>query len=263
MGHGTVRFERRGAVARVALNRPEVRNAFNDKMLEDLLEIFRAVENDEALRVVVVTGEGDAFCAGADLNWMRRVLEYSFEENYQGSMRLAEMLRAVYTCPKPVVGRINGPAVGGGTGVVAACDIAVATDDASFRFSETKLGLAPAVIAPFLLKRMGERYLRELFLTGQRFSAARAAEMGLVNAAVPAAELDSSVDAVVEMILTGGPAALAASKELIRETVNLPLESSAEFTAKLIARLRMSDEGQEGMGAFLEKRKPKWIEDSE
>ena len=263
MGYGTIRFERERAVARVTLNRPEIRNAFDDKMLVELLEIFRAVKDDEALRAVIVTGEGPAFCAGADLHWMRRVLEYSFEENYEDSMRLAEMLRAIYTCPKPVIGRINGVAIGGGTGIVAACDIAIASEEAFFAFSEIRIGLAPAVISPYLMKRMGEGNLRELFLTGQRFSAARAAEVGLVNAAVPAAGLDERVNAVVELILQGGPGALAASKELIRKTPEHSLESNEKYMVELISRLRMSDEGQEGMGAFLEKRKPKWIEDSE
>ena len=217
MAHGTVRLTREGAVARVVLNRPDVRNAFNDEMLEDLLEVFGTIRNDSAVRVTVLTGEGKSFCAGADLHWMKRVINYTYEENYQDSLTLARMLREVYTCPKPVIGRINGPAVGGGTGVVAVCDIAIASEDATFAFSETTLGLIPATISPYLLKRMGERNLREYFLTGERFTAERAAQMGLVNAVVPADELDAAVEAKIKMILTGGPGALAVSKELIRE----------------------------------------------
>ncbi len=258
MSHGTVRLTRKGFVGRVALNRPNVRNAFNDQMLEDLLEIFTSIRDDPEIRLVVLTGEGTSFCAGADLHWMKRVVNYSYEENYEGSLNLARMLREIYACPKPVVGRINGSAVGGGTGMVAVCDIAIASEDAVFAFTETKLGLTPATISPYLLKRMGEKNLREYFLTGERFSAARAAEMGLVNAVVPANELDAAVDAKVEMIMTGGPEALAVSKELIREISERSLDENGPYTAEVIARLRVSDEGQEGMNAFLNKKKPRW-----
>ena len=261
MAHGTIRLTRQGAVAHVALDRPDVQNAFNDQMLEDLLEVFGALRDDPATRAVVLTGEGKSFCAGADLHWMKRVVDYTFEENYEDSLRLARMLREVYTCPKPVIGRINGAAIGGGTGVVAVCDIAIASADAVFGFSETKLGLTPAAISPYLLKRMGERHLREYFLTGERFSAARAAEMGLVNAVVPADQLDAAVDEKVKMILTGGAEALAVSKELIREVGERSLDENGPYTAEVISKLRMSDEGQEGMNAFLEKRKPRWTEE--
>ena len=259
MIHGTVRVARDGVVARVTLSRPDVRNAFNDEMLADLLEAFGQIRDDPALRVVVLTGEGNSFCAGADLNWMKRVVNYTYEENYEDSLRLANVLREVYSCPKPVIGRINGPAIGGGTGLVAVCDIAIAADDAFFAFSETKLGLTPATISPYLLKRMGEKNLREFFLTGERFTAARAAEMGLVNAVVPADQLEAAVDAKIKMILTGGPAALAAAKSLIREIGQRSLDENGPYTAEEIARLRMSNEGQEGMNAFLSKRKPRWI----
>lgn len=258
MSHGTVRLIRDGVVGRVTLNRPDVRNAFNHEMLEDLLEVFGLIRDDSSLRVVVITGAGKSFCAGGDLNWMKRVVEYTFDENYEDSLRLARMLREVYSCPKPVIGRVNGQAIGGGTGVVAACDIAIASEDAIFAFSETKLGLTPAAISPYLLRRMGEKNLREYFLTGERFSADRAAEMGLVNIAVPADELDMAVDAKIAMILTGGPEALAVSKELIREIGNRSIDQNVPYTAEVIARLRVSEEGQEGMSAFLEKRKPRW-----
>jgi methylglutaconyl-CoA hydratase len=261
MTHGTIRLMRQGAVARVALNRPDVRNAFNDQMLEDLLEVFAAIRHDPGLRVVVLTGEGQSFCAGADLHWMKRVVEYTYEENYEDSLRLARMLREIYACPKPVIGRVNGPAIGGGTGVVAVCDIAIASEDAVFAFSETKLGLTPAAISPYLLRRMGEKNLREYFLTGERFSASRAAQMGLVNAAVPADELDATVDEKVAMILTGGPEALAVSKDLIRGISERSLDENGPYTAEVISKLRMSDEGQEGMNAYLDKRKPRWTEE--
>jgi methylglutaconyl-CoA hydratase len=250
---------REGVVARVTLNRPDVRNAFNDQMLDDLLEAFTAVRADPDTRVVVLTGEGKSFCAGGDLHWMKRVINHTYEENYEDSLRLTRMLREIYACPKPVIGRINGSAVGGGTGVVAVCDIAIASEDATFAFTETKLGLTPATISPYLLKRMGERNLRQYFLTGERFSASRAAEMGLVDAVVPTGELDTAVDAKLGMILTGGPKALAGAKELIREISERSLEENGPYTAEAIARLRISDEGQEGMNAFLSKRKPRWI----
>ena len=260
MAHGTVRLTQEGAVARVTLSRPDVRNAFNDQMLEDLAEVFTALRDEPEVRLVVLTGQGKSFCAGADLHWMKRVIAYTYEENYQDSLKLAHMLRQIYTCPKPVIGRINGSAIGGGTGVVAACDIALAAEDAVFGFSETKLGLTPAAISPYLLKRMGERNLREYFLTGERFSAARAAEMGLVNAVVPADQLDAAVNGKIGLILTGGPEALGVSKELIREIAERRLEENSPYTAGVISKLRISEEGQEGMNAFLEKRKPDWVE---
>jgi methylglutaconyl-CoA hydratase len=259
MSLGTVRLELDGAIARVILARPEIRNAFNDEMLADLLEIFGEIRRDAAIRAVILTGEGKAFCAGADLNWMKRVVDYTRDENFADSLRLAQMLREVYSCPKPVIGRINGTAIGGGTGLVAVCDIAIAADSAVFAFSETKLGLTPAAISPYLLKRMGERNLREFFLTGERFSAARAVELGLLNAVVPAEQLDQAVDSRVRQILSGGPEALATSKELIREIGERSLEENGPYTAEVITALRMSDEGQEGMHAFLEKRKPRWV----
>jgi methylglutaconyl-CoA hydratase len=259
MSSGTVRLTLDGAVARVTLARPQVRNAFNDQMLADLLEAFAAIRDAAGARVVVLTGEGESFCAGADLNWMKRVVNYTYEENYEDSLRLAKVLREIYSYPKAVIGRINGPAIGGGTGIVAVCDIAIASEDAFFAFTETKLGLTPATISPYLLRRMGEKNLREYFLTGERFSAARAAEMGLVNAVVPPDQLDASVDAKIKLVLTGGPAALAAAKELIREISSRDLDDNGPYTAAEIAKLRMSEEGQEGMNAFLTRRKPRWI----
>ncbi|MBM3317047.1 MAG: enoyl-CoA hydratase/isomerase family protein [Candidatus Eisenbacteria bacterium] len=258
MAQETVRVERAGEVARVVLARPEIRNAFNDEMLSGLLAAFAALRADDAVRVVVLTGAGEAFCAGADLHWMRRVVEYSREESYADSLRLAEMLREVYTCPKPVIARVQGPAIGGGTGLVAASDIAIASEDAFFAFTETKLGLTPAAISPYLLKRMGERNLREYCLTGERFGARRAVELGLVNAAVPAGELDAAVEARIALLLSGGPTALAVSKELIRGIGERTVEENGPYTAEVIARLRRGDEGQEGMRAFLERRKPRW-----
>ncbi len=259
MAHGTVSYVEDGAVARVTLSRPDIRNAFDDRMIEDLTEIFSSISSSDQIRVAVLTGEGKAFCAGADLNWMRKVIDYTFEENYEDSLRLARMLRRIYDCPKPVVGRINGHAIGGGTGLVAVCDISIASENAVFAFSETKLGLTPAAISPYLLKRMGERNLRRYFLTGERFSAREAVALGLVNESVPAERLDQRVGEIVAAIMTGGPEALGVSKDLIRDISERSLDENETYTADVIARLRMSAEGQEGMAAFLEKRRPNWI----
>jgi methylglutaconyl-CoA hydratase len=194
MAHDTVRLTRHGAVTQIALDRPDVRNAFNDEMLVDLVEAFTAIRDDPEVRVAVLTGEGNCFCAGADVNWMKRVVDYTQQENYEDSLRLALMLNEIYSCPKPVIARINGPAIGGGTGLVAVCDIAIADEEAVFGITETKLGVIPAAISPYLLKRMGERNLKEYTLTGERFKAPKAVELGLINAAVPAAQLDSAVE---------------------------------------------------------------------
>lgn len=254
----TVKVARADGVARVALDRPEIRNAFNEVMIRELREVFAGIKADPDVRVAVLTGEGKAFCAGADLHWMGRVLQYTYEENYEDSLYLAHLMREVYELPKPVVGRINGPAIGGGTGLVAVCDIAVAAESAVFSFSEVKIGLVPACISPYVLKRVGERYGREYFITGERLTADKALGCGLVNRVVPAAELDAAVDGYVQSLLTSGPGALATCKRMVRAVGEMPLDKAGPFTAEMIAVLRMSDEGQEGMAAFLERREPSW-----
>ena len=254
----TVRVAVSGRVARVTLARPDIRNAFNEVMIRELREVFAAIEDDSEVRVVVLTGAGQAFCAGADLHWMGRVLQYSYEENYEDSLRLAHLMREIYELPRPVVGRINGPAIGGGTGLVAVCDIVVAADSAVFSFSEVKIGLVPACISPYVIRRVGERYAREYFMTGERLTAQKARECGLVNHIVPAAGLDAEVEEHVQSLISSGPEALAASKRLVREVSEMTLDQAGPYTADTIARLRMSAEGQEGMSAFLERRKPRW-----
>ncbi len=256
-------MERQGPVAQVVLSRPDIRNAFNDAMIRELREAFVELGQDSALRVVVLTGEGKAFCAGADLNWMRRVIDYGYEENLEDSLHLAHLMREIYDFPRPVVGRINGPAIGGGTGLVAVCDIAVAVDTAVFAFSEVKLGLVPACISPYLLKRLGERYSREYFLTGERLSAQRALECGLVNRVVKAEELDEVVQSYVDRLLTSGPEAVATCKRMVQAVGDMSLDEAGPFTADMIARLRMGKEGQEGMAAFLQRRKPSWVPDKD
>jgi methylglutaconyl-CoA hydratase len=255
----TVRLEVSGRVARVTLARPDIRNAFNEVMIRELRQVFGQLRGEAGVRAVVLSGEGSAFCAGADLHWMRRVLEYSYEENLKDSLELAHLMREIYELPRPVVGRINGPAIGGGTGLVAVCDIAVASDQAVFSFSEVKIGLVPACISPYVLKRVGERFAREYFMTGERLTARKALECGLVNRVVPAAELDRTVEELLEKLCSSGPQALATCKRMVREVAEMDLDRAGPATAEMIAKLRMSDEGQEGMSAFLERRKPRWV----
>jgi methylglutaconyl-CoA hydratase len=259
----TIRLVRTGSVTQVILDRPEIRNAFNDVMIRELRAAYGTLREDPDLRVVVMTGAGTSFCAGADLNWMRKVLAYTYEENYEDSLHLAHLMREIYEFPRPVIGRINGAAIGGGTGLVAVCDIAVASDNAVFSFSEVKIGLVPACISPYVLKRVGERHGREYFLTGERLRPAKALRAGLINKVVRPEELDEAVGSYVEALLTAGPDALATCKRMVRDVADMTLDAAGPYTAEMIARLRMGDEGQEGMSAFLQRRRPAWWEESE
>lgn len=256
----TIQIERDGRVGRVWLDRPDVRNAFNAVMIGELREAFRSLAADEAVRVVVLSGRGAAFCAGADLAWMREGIGYTREQNLRETLDLADCLHDLFSLPKPTVARVNGPAIGGGTGFLAACDIAVASTEARFGLSEVKIGVVPAAISPYVLRRIGESRARQYFLTGERFDALRAEAIGLVNAAVAPAELDAKVEAIVSSLLSSGPEALAKAKELITRVPGMSFEEAKRYTAEMIAGLRTSAEGQEGMAAFLEKRKPKWSE---
>lgn len=255
-----LRVERpRPGVARVVLDRPEVRNAFDDVLISRLTEAFETLASDDAVRVVVLAGEGTAFCAGADLSWMKRMVSYGPDENRRDAAALAEMFRRIDACPKPVVGRIQGAALGGGAGLVAVCDVAVAAEDAFLGTTEVRLGIVPAVISPFVVRKIGESHARRWFLTGERFSSSEALRAGLVHAVVPAVELDAEVDRVVDALLLGGPEALALSKDLARRMGHLPLDEALEEATGVIAARRASAEGQEGMRAFLERRSPSWV----
>ena len=258
--YGTIFTERSGKVFRVTLNRPEVHNAFNADMIRELNGVFSGLASDDSVRVVVLTGAGKSFCAGADLNWMREIIHYSYEQNLEESLLVAELMERIYSLPKPTVAMVNGAAIGGGTGFLSACDIAVAAEEAQFGLSEVKIGLVPAAISPFVVRKIGESRAREYFLTGKRLTAARAMEIGLVNDVVPRGRLEEAVGGLVESLLTSGPEALARCKELIFRVASMDPEEAREFTARMIADLRISAEGQEGMAAFLEKRKPKWTE---
>jgi methylglutaconyl-CoA hydratase len=258
--YGTIEVERDGRVGRIWLARPDVRNAFNAVMIRELREGLRALAEDDAVRVIVLSGRGTAFCAGADLAWMREIVRFSYEQNLRESLDLAECLHDLYAVPKPTVARVNGPAIGGGTGFVSACDIAVATAEARFGLSEVKIGVVPAAISPYVVRRIGESRARQYFLTGERFDALQALEIGLVNIVVEPEDLDRKVEELVSSLLSSGPEALAKAKELLARVPGMSFAEAKRFTAEMIAGLRVSAEAQEGMAAFLEKRKPKWSE---
>jgi methylglutaconyl-CoA hydratase len=249
---------RRGAVEFLTLNRPDVRNALNDEVIAELAAWAAGIRDDRGARVAVLAGEGKTFSAGADVGWMARAARYTEEENLGDANRLSAMFASLDRLPIPLVGRVQGAALGGGVGLAAVCDVVVAEEGAVFGFTEVKLGILPAVISPFALAKIGQSAARELFLTGARFSAARAKEIGLVHRVVPAAHLDDAVHDCVQELLGAGPEAIAAAKSLIARVAGLPIEKAGPITARAIAERRVSREGQEGLKAFLEKRKPSW-----
>ncbi len=253
-----IRISRRGKAVVLSFNRPEVRNAFDIDVLKELRRALGALPDDPAPRALILTGEGTSFCAGADIRWMRESLDLGLEKNFEEARELSGCLYDLYSHPLPVIAAVNGPAMGGGVGFVAACDIAVAVDTAFFAFSEVRVGVIPACISPYVLKRVGETATRELFLTGDRIGAKRALEIGLVNCVVGEEAFWDSVDELVGKMSGGAPGALRASKNLIETVTGSSLEEAMEYTARLIAELRVSPEGQEGLQAFLEKRKPDW-----
>ncbi len=247
-----------GPVARVFLARPEVRNAFDGETVRELTAAMAAVGAREDVRVVVLGGRGTVFSAGADLEWMRTVAGFTREQNLEDARALSTLFDVIDRCPRPVVARVQGAALGGGAGLVAVSDIAVAAEDAQFGFTEVRLGIAPAVISPWVVRRIGLSAARELFLTGERFPAAKAKSIGLVHHVVPAGELDGAVDARVGELLQAAPGAIAAVKALLRAVDGRPLEEVRQPTAEVIAERRASAEGQQGLRAFLEKRRPDW-----
>jgi methylglutaconyl-CoA hydratase len=252
-------LEAEDGVARVWLNRPETRNAFDGLMVTELRKVVGDLGADTSVRVIVVGGRGKVFCAGADLEWMKAMATFGREDNLREAGEMAELFSAISASPKPVVARVHGAALGGGAGLVAACDIAVAALGTRFGFTEVRLGLIPAVISPYVVGRIGESAARELILTGERFDATRAHEIGLVRAAVPVEDLDAAVDDRVQALLQAGPRALAEAKALLRLVAGRPAEDVRADTIERIASVRASAEGQEGLRAFLEKRKPDWV----
>jgi methylglutaconyl-CoA hydratase len=261
MQYSFLSVTRDGGVERLTLNRPDVRNAFNDAVVAELTDWAARTREAAArhdVRVAVIAGAGTMFCAGADVNWMAKTIEYSEDENVRDATAMSRMFAAIDELPVVVIGRVHGAALGGGAGLAAVCDIVVAADDAQFGFTEVKLGIIPAVISPFALAKIGRSAARELFLTGARFSAARAKEIGLVHTVVPAAELDAATDRYVRETLSAGPDAVAAAKALIPHVIGRTTADAMPMTAKAIATRRVSREGQEGLRAFLGKRRPGW-----
>lgn len=258
MDFTTLKFDKKDNIAYVLFNRPEIHNAFDATVISEMSEAFYQVAKDKSLRAVVLTGAGKSFCAGADLNWLKSVKEQGYESNLNESNSLADLFYLIYTCSLPVIGRINGAAIGGGTGFVALCDIAIAAKSAVFSFSEVKIGLVPACIGPYVIKKMGEGRARELFISGERMNAERALEVGLINKVVDDNKLDKEVEELLKTIISSGPNAVAMAKKLINEVPAMTPDEFRPYTAEMIARLRISEEGQEGMDAFLNKRKPKW-----
>lgn len=246
-------------VATVTLNRPEIHNAFNDQLIDEVIHIFAELENNEKVRLVVLTGEGRSFCAGADLNWMSSMIEYSKEENVKDSLNLAKMFQVINEFKKPVIGKINGHALGGGVGLVAVCDYVITHEKAKFGFTEVRLGLVPAVISPFCIRKIGESNARAWFLSGEMFKSEQAKHMGLVHEVTTLENFEQRVGEVIDSHLVAGPKAASAAKLLIQNVLNLPKADVTEYTCHEIADKRVSIEGQEGMKALLSKTKPNWI----
>ena len=255
----TIRMESEGPVTRVTLNRPEVHNAFNLTMVKELIAAFRALARDASTRVVVLTGEGSSFCAGADLNWMREIISYSFEENLEESNLISDLMEAINFCPKATIARVQGATLGGGTGLAATCDLVIAADVAFFSLSEVRIGLVPACISPYIIARVGPMKARECFVTGERIPAHDAARIGLATECVPLEQLDGRVNERVSQILRNGPTAITRAKELVARVPTMPISVAKRYTAEVIAAQRIDAEGQEGIDAFLNRRKPKWV----
>jgi len=255
----TLDISRAGPVARVFLNRPEVRNAFNSAVIAELTSAFAALGADDSVRVIVLGGHGKAFCAGADLNWMRAMADYSWAQNRDDAQALADMLHTIWRCPKPVVGRLHGDCFAGGVGLAACCDVLVAADGLNFCLSEVRLGLLPATIGPYVIRAIGEQAARRYFITAERFDSREAHRLGLVHALCEPTALDSTVEAIVAALLANGPQAVAASKRLVQDLAGAPITDALRAdTARRIADIRASDEGKDGVQAFLSKREPAW-----
>ncbi len=247
-------------VARVFLNRPDVRNAFNEQAIAELTATFTELGADPGLRAIVLGGHGKAFCAGADLGWMRRMADFDWAQNRADAQLLADMLWAVWRCPVPVVGRIHGDCYAGGVGLAAVCDVLVAAEGANFCLSEARLGLLPGTIAPYVIRALGEQASRRYFVTAERFDAKRAAALGFVHEVCAAEAIDASVDAVVAAIVANGPRAVRACKQLVQDVAGRPITDDLRAdTARRIADIRASDEGRDGIRSFLDKRPPGWL----
>ena len=260
-----IAIEKQGPIGLVTLDRPERHNAFDDALIAELTEAFRAMEADDTVRVVVLSGTGKSFSAGADLGWMKRMAGYSRDENVRDAMGLGALMRTLANLGKPAIARVHGAAYGGGVGLVACCDYAVALQTATFSFSEVRIGLIPAVISPYVVNAIGARAAKRYFLTGERFEAAEAWRLGLVSEiALSDEDLDEKIGTLCSKLLAAGPVAQREAKDLVRAVAGKPLHSELiQDTAERIARVRASPEGREGLGAFLEKREPSWVPKAE
>jgi len=256
----TIEFEVKNSIGTILLNRPDIHNAFNKQMIQDIIECFELLNNDQEIRIVILRGKGKSFCAGADLNYMKSIATFGFEENYQDSLNLAKCFYTIYTCKKPTIAVVQGAAIGGANGLLAACDFAYCSDETTFSLSEIKIGIIPSCIGPYVTKRVGEYGARDLMLSGKRIKGKEAEYYRLVNKSLPPEKLDEFTDSVIALLMTSGPNAMSHCKNLIFDISNkLTFDESIDYTARLIAELRASKEGQEGMASFLEKRKPNWI----
>lgn len=256
--HISLEYSFQNRIATVTMRRPEVHNAFNTRMIQELLAVFTDLSADERLHAVVLTGEGYTFSAGADINMMRETAKLTEEQNLHDALQLADLMYTINALPCPLVARVNGTALGGGVGLIATSDIAIAVEGARFAFSEVKLGIAPAVISPYVVRKIGETYARGLFVTGERFSAERALRIGLIHAVVPPDYLDAAIQNALNELLNGAPQAIRACKTLALNVSAMTYEQARHYTAQMIAHLRVGDEGREGLAAFLEKREPSW-----
>ena len=256
--YSCILVEKRGEVLVITLNRPEIGNAFNNELVKELTEVFVSIGG--GVRAIVLTGAGKVFCAGADLNWMKRMAEFTEEENYADAAAMDRMFRTIDVCPKPVVAKVNGAAIAGGMGFLAVSDIVIVSRAARFGFTEVNLGIIPAVVSPYVIRKIGYSQTRTLFLSAELFSAEKAKEIGLVHEIVEPELLDTRLEERLKDLGKGGPSAQAICKEWLRGLTEMDIDSAREKSARLIAGLRVSPEGQEGMRAFLEKRKPIWTE---
>jgi len=260
MEYDTIEVSKNKEIVTVTLNRPEVHNAMNEHLMVELTNIFKDLSKDKTVRVIILTGKGKSFCAGADLNWMKSMVNYSMQKNLKDSKLLLNLFEAIYECPKPVIGRINGHAFGGGIGLIAVCDITISIPDLKFAFSEANLGIIPSVISTFVRPRINSSTMRRLFITAERFDSEIAHNIGLLDFIVASDELDSKVNYYIDQVKDSGPNAIKEIKKLIKNLGEMDTNSYKNYTLEKISELRVSDEGQDGINAFLNKTKPKWRE---
>ena len=261
MAYETIEITKKKNIVTVTLNRPDVHNAMNELLMNELTECFKDLSKDKDVRCVVLTGNGKSFCAGADLNWMKSMINYSKEENIKDSRLLLNLFETIHSCQKPVIGKINGHAFGGGLGIIAVCDITITTPERKFAFSEANLGIIPSVISTYVAPRMKKADMRRFFITAERFDSETAHTIGLIDYVVPFEEFDEKIDECIQLVRSSGPVAVGEVKNLMENLSKMDIKDYKEFTVKKISELRISTEGQEGISSFLEKRKPSWSEE--